>query len=78
MAVMSKASWPVMALVMRSMSSGLISRYGKIDMKISFQLERENALSVSAQKRPRRAMGLPFDGYGLVQINMTCLCRFFS
>ena len=33
MAVRSKTSWPVMALVMRSMSSGLISRYGKTDME---------------------------------------------
>ena len=60
MAVMSKASWLVMALVMRSMSSGLISRYGKIDMKISFQLERENALSVSAQKEAPKGDGVTF------------------
>ena len=52
-------------------------------MKISFQLEEgENALSVSAQKRPQLengAMGLHLVmGMACVQFNMTCLCRFFS
>ena len=77
MASQSMKTW----LVIRVRSPGSTNRCEKTDMKISFQLERENALSVSAQKRPRREIGASRssrDSYDRAQFNMTRLWRFFS
>ena len=81
MAVRSKTSWPVMVLVMRSMSSGLISRYGKTDMENLLLGLMETQSADCAKKRPQLengASGSPCDRYGPAQFNMTRLCCLFS
>ena len=81
MAVRSKTSWPVMALVMRSMSSGLISRYGKTDMENLLLGLKETQSADCAKRSPNQKIGAsesPCDRYGRAQFNMTCFCRFFS
>jgi len=74
-----------MALVMRSTSSGLISRYGKTDMKISWGCDHPSGLVKRTQRECAKeaptgngASGSSRDSYDRAQFNMTCIPVFFS